>query len=123
MMKPATAAKKLGVYLPATPESFQRSDVTRSEFLALQSSPPGWLAELRRTGPHPRQVIAQKLGVSVSGLARAGISEALTTEAIKALLEAKPEWLIEERARQVGVRDEAERVKFDRAAKAELRRG
>ncbi len=119
-MKPVTAAKKLGIYLPATPKSFQEGDVTRTEFLELQANPPEWLAELRRTGPHPRAVVAQKLGISASGLARGGASDSMTTAEIKALLEQKPGWLVEERARQAAVRDDAERVKFDKAAKAEL---
>ena len=120
-MKPVTAAKKLGVYLPATPEEFQAGEISRNDFLELQANPPEWLAELRRTGPHPRPVVAQKLGISTSGLARAGIDDALTTAEIKGLLEQKPGWLVEERARQAAVREEAERVKFDKAAKAELR--
>ena len=120
-MKPVTAAKKLGVYLPATPEDFQSGEITRTAFLELQANPPEWLAELRRTGPHPRPVVAQKLGISTSGLARAGIEDALTTAEIKALLESKPAWLVEERARQAAVRDDALRVKFDKAAKEELR--
>lgn len=119
-MKPATAAKKLGVYLPATPAEFQEAPIGRADFLALQSEPPKWLADLRRLGPHPRPVVAQKLGISISGLARGGIAEALTTAQIKELLEAKPGWLVEERARQAAVRDDALRVKFDKAAKAEL---
>ena len=120
-MKPVTAAKKLGVYLPATPEDFQSGEISRSEFLELQANPPEWLAELRRVGPHPRPVVAQKLGVSTSGLARASVEDALTTADIKALLEQKPAWLVEERARQAAVRDDAQRVKFDKAAKEELR--
>lgn len=120
-MKPVTAAKKLGVYLPATPDEFQGAELTRAAFLELQANPPEWLAELRRTGPHPRPVVAQKLGISTSGLARAGVNEALTTAEIKALLENKPAWLVEERARQAAVREEALRVKFDKAAKEELR--
>lgn len=120
-MKPTTAAKKLGIYLPATPADFQENDVTRSSFLALQTTPPEWLAELRRTGPHPRPVVAHKLGISISGLVRGNVDEALTTVEIKAMLEAMPDWLVEERARQSAVRDEAQRVKFDKAAKAELR--
>ena len=120
-MKPVTAAKKLGVYLPATPEDFQSGEISRSEFLELQANPPEWLAELRRVGPHPRPVVAQKLGVSTSGLARAGVEDALTTADIKSLLEQKPAWLVEERARQAAVRDDAQRVKFDKAAKEELR--
>ena len=119
-MKPSTAAKKLGVYLPATPAEFQAGAIGRSEFLALQAEPPEWLSELRRTGPHPRPVVAQKLGVSISGLARGGLTEALTTTEIKQLLEAKPAWLVEERARQAAVREDALRVKFDKSAKAEL---
>lgn len=121
-MKPATAAKKLGIHLPAAPEAFQREEISRSEFLALQSTPPEWLAELRRTGPHPRPVVAQKLGVSISALARNGVPDALSTADIKELLETMPAWLVEERARQAAVREEALRVKFDRAAKAELGR-
>jgi hypothetical protein len=121
ILKPTTAAKKLGVYLPATPVEFQEGELTRSAFLELQENPPEWLAELRRTGPHPRPVVAQKLGISISGLARSGIEDALTTAEIKELLEQKPQWLVEERARQAAVRDEALRVKFDKAAKAELK--
>ena len=121
MMKPTTAAKKLGVYLPATPQEFQAQELSRTEFLELQANPPEWLAELRRSGPHPRPVVAQKLGISTSGLARAGVDDALTTAEIKTLLEEKPSWLVEERARQAAVRDDALRVKFDKAAKAELR--
>jgi len=121
-MKPVTAAKKLGIFLPATPESFQEGEVTRTEFLELQANPPEWLAELRRTGPHPRAVVAQKLGISASGLARSGVSDSMTTAEIKALLEQKPAWLVEERARQAAVRDDAQRVKFDKAAKEELRK-
>src|ERR671921_53909 len=68
-MKPATVAKKLGIYLPATPQEFQESTITREEFAELQANPPEWLAELRRNGPHPRPVVAQKLNVSISGLA------------------------------------------------------
>ena len=96
-MKPATAAKKLGIYLPATPETFQNSELSRVEFLELQSNPPEWLAELRRNGPHPRQVVAQKLGISTSGLARAGAADTMTTAEIKTLLETMPEWLVTER--------------------------
>ena len=121
-MKPSTAAKKLGVYLPATPEEFREGLVTRGEFLELQANPPEWLAELRRTGPHPRPVVAQKLGISISGLVRADAEDALTTAEIKSLLETMPAWLVEERARQAAVREEAQRVKFDKAAKAELRK-
>lgn len=120
-MKPLTAAKKLGVHLPATPAEFQEGLVTRSEFLELQANPPEWLAELRRTGPHPRPVVAQKLGISTSGLVRAGVEESLTTAEIKALLENKPAWLVEERSRQAATRDEAERVRFEKAAKSQLR--
>ncbi len=73
-MKPATAAKKLGVYLEATPAEFREGVVSRDELNALQADPPEWLRELRRNGPHPRPVVAARLGVSISGLARGGIS-------------------------------------------------
>ena len=86
-MKPATAAKKLDVYLPATPEEFQQNPITRDELAALQADPPQWLKDLRKDGPHPKNLVAAKLGVSIAGLARGGVTEALTTEQIEALLE------------------------------------
>ncbi|EGG49782.1 MULTISPECIES: DUF5997 family protein [Streptomyces] len=110
-MKPATAAKKLGVYLPATPAEFQEGLVTRAELDALQADPPEWLRTLRSEGPHPRPVVASKLGVSIAGLARGGVTEALTTERIEALKAERPEWLEKERATQAEVRREAARLK------------
>ncbi|SDM46822.1 hypothetical protein SAMN05444921_108265 [Streptomyces wuyuanensis] len=118
-MKPATAAKKLGVYLEATPAEFREGVVTREEFNALQADPPEWLRELRRDGPHPRPVVAAKLGVSISGLARGGVTDALTTEQIEALKQESPEWLRRERATQAEVRKEAVRLKEKRAEKVE----
>jgi hypothetical protein len=113
-MKPATAAKKLGVYLEATPAEFRDGVVSRDELNALQADPPEWLRELRRNGPHPRPVVAAKLGVSIGGLARSGITEALTTEQIDALKAENPDWLVRERETQAGYREEQQRLK-DRA--------
>jgi hypothetical protein len=110
-MKPATAAKKLGVYLEATPAEFQEGVVSRDELNALQADPPEWLRDLRRNGPHPRSVVAAKLRVSISGLARAGITEALTTEQVEALKAENPGWLRRERALQTEVRSETDRVR------------
>lgn len=109
-MKPATAAKKLGVYLEATPPEFQEGVVSRDELNTLQAEPPEWLRELRRTGPHPRPVVAAKLGISIGGLTRGGITEALTTEQIDALKTENPDWLVRERATQAEVRKETVRV-------------
>lgn len=116
-MKPATAAKKLGVYLQATPADFQEGVVSRDELTALQADPPQWLLDLRRDGPHPRPVVAAKLGVSIAGLARGGVSDALTTEEIDALKGDDPEWLRQERATQAEVRKEAARIKEKNAAR------
>ncbi|MER5836489.1 DUF5997 family protein [Streptomyces tibetensis] len=110
-MKPATAAKKLGVYLEATPAEFREGVVSRAELNELQANPPQWLQDLRRNGPHPRPVVAAKLGVSIAGLARAGVTEPLTTEQIEALKQEGPEWLERERTTQAEVRKEAERIK------------
>ncbi|WP_156723578.1 DUF5997 family protein [Streptomyces apocyni] len=121
-MKPATAAKKLGVYLEATPAEFQEGVVSRAELNALQADPPAWLRDLRRDGPHPRPVVAAKLGVSIAGLARGGVTEPLTTEQIEALKEEFPAWLRKERATQAEVRQEAQRIKerdAQRAAKGD----
>ncbi|MBT2408815.1 MULTISPECIES: DUF5997 family protein [unclassified Streptomyces] len=117
-MKPATAAKKLGVYLEATPAEFQEGVVSRTELNALQTNPPEWLQELRRNGPHPRPVVAAKLGISIAGLARGGVTEALTTEQIEALKQELPEWLQKERATQAEVRKEAVRIKEKNAERA-----
>ena len=110
-MKPATAAKKLGVYLEATPAEFQEGVVSRDELNALQTDPPEWLTELRRNGPHPRPVVAARLGVSISGLARAGVTEALTTEQIEEIRDENPDWLEREREIQADVQAEADRLK------------
>ncbi|MGV9317100.1 DUF5997 family protein [Streptomyces sp. NPDC003691] len=110
-MKPATAAKKLGVYLEATPAEFQEGVVSRDELNALQADPPAWLRDLRRDGPHPRPVVAARLGISISGLARGGITDPLTTDQIDALRKDAPEWLVRERATQAEVRKESERLK------------
>lgn len=113
-MKPSTAAKKLGVYLEATPAEFQQGVVSRDELNALQADAPEWLRELRRNGPHPRQVVATKLGVSMGGLARAGITEALTREQIETIKAENPEWLQQERATQAEFRREMARLKESR---------
>ncbi|MET8473033.1 DUF5997 family protein [Streptomyces sp. NPDC006422] len=120
-MKPATAAKKLGVYLEATPAEFREGTVSRAELNALQAEPPQWLVDLRANGPHPRPVVAQKLGVSISGLARGGVTEALTTEQIEAIKDENPEWLQAERATQADVRKENVRIKKLHAEQAEKR--
>ncbi|GHD05241.1 hypothetical protein GCM10010313_21740 [Streptomyces violarus] len=118
-MKPATAAKKLGVYLEATPAEFREGVVTRAELNELQANPPQWLQDLRHNGPHPRPVVAAKLGVSIAGLARAGVTEPLTTEQIETLKQEGPEWLERERATQAEVRKEAARIKKKNAERAE----
>ncbi|BBX51356.1 DUF5997 family protein [Mycolicibacterium poriferae] len=117
-MKPATAAKKLDVYLPATPEEFQQNPITRDELAALQAEPPQWLKDLRKNGPHPKNLVAAKLGVSIAGLARGGVTEALTTEQIDALLADKPEWLVAERESFQNVLIEQRRLRAQRADKA-----
>jgi len=117
-MKPATAAKKLDVYLPAIPAEFQDNPITRDELAALQADPPQWLRDLRKNGPHPKNLVAAKLGVSIAGLARGGVVDALTTEQIDALVEEKPEWLIAERESYQAVLQEQRRVKSLHAERA-----
>ncbi len=62
--------------------------------------------------------MAAKLGVSIAGLARGGVTEALTTEQIDALLEEKPEWLVAERESYQNVLREERRLKAQRAEQA-----
>ncbi|AZG45052.1 DUF5997 family protein [Gordonia insulae] len=114
-MKPATAAKKLDVYLPATPIEFRDGSITRAELTALQTDPPEWLRTLRADGPHPKNLVAARLGISNSGLIRGGITEALTTAQIDQLLREMPEWLAAERATRAEGRREERRVKSLRA--------
>ncbi|MBW8484271.1 DUF5997 family protein [Actinomadura parmotrematis] len=114
-MKPATAAKKLGILLSAAPAEFQEGTVSRDELNALQADPPTWLAELRREGPHPRQVTAAKLRISASGLARGGVTGHLTTAEIEALKTENPDWLQRERVTYAKFREEELRLKQGRA--------
>lgn len=114
-LKPQTAATKLGVYLPATPPEFQDAPISREDLATLEADPPAWLTELRRNGPHPRQTVAARLRVSTSGLARNGVTEALTTAQIEAIIADPPEWLGRERASFAEVKREEARL-------AELRR-
>lgn len=116
-MKPATAAKKLDVYLPATPAEFQENSITRAELAAVSADPPRWLIELRMNGPHPKNLVAAKLGVSISGLARGGVVDPLTTAQIDALLADKPDWLIAERESYQAVLQEKRRLKASQADK------
>ena len=97
LLSPATAAKKLGVYLPATPDEFRATPISRTAMLEMLSSPPEWLTTLRREGPHPRDEVSRRLGVSNSALARAGVSDHMTTAEIHALLDERPDWLVAER--------------------------
>ncbi len=110
-MKPQTAANKLGIYLPAAPEEFQQTPISRDALDALRADPPAWLAILRHQGPFPREVTAQKLGVSRSGLARGGVGDALDADQIGALLADPPSWLIDERKSYAAVIAEKERIK------------
>lgn len=121
-MKPATAAKKLDVYLPATPREFRENAITRDELATLQADPPQWLRDLRKTGPHPKNLVAAKLGVSISGLARGGITDALTSEQIDALLAEMPEWLAAERENYQQVLGEQRRIKAANAERAQGRK-
>lgn len=97
LLSPKTAAEKLNVYLPATPEDFRANPISRDAVQALQDDPPAWLVALRKDGPHPRNEVAFRLGVSNSALARGGVSDSLTTAEIRALLADRPTWLVNER--------------------------
>jgi hypothetical protein len=118
-MKPSTAALKLEVYLPATPREFQEGMVSREELDELQRNPPQWLADLRRDGPHPRNVVAARLRVSNSGLARGGITDPLTTAQIAALIADPPPWLIRERETHADAQRELRRLQERQSEPAE----
>ncbi len=96
-MKPLTAAKKLGIYLPAAPQEFQESALTHEQFVELQNNPPEWLETLRREGPHPRPEVARKLGITITALKKHNVDDSMTTAQIKTLLEDQPESLRESR--------------------------
>ena len=86
----------------------------------MRADPPQWLTDLRKNGPHPKNLVAAKLGISISGLARGGITDALTSGQINALLEEKPDWLVAERENYQNVLSEDRRL---RAVRAENARG
>ena len=75
------------------------------------------LKDLRKNGPHPKNLVAAKLGVSIAGLARNGIEDALTTEQVDQLIGEKPEWLAAERESYQTVLHEQRRLKALRADK------
>ncbi|WP_304325094.1 DUF5997 family protein [Corynebacterium frankenforstense] len=114
-MKPQTAARKLGVYLPATPQEFQDNAVTHAELRELQHNPPQWLTELREKGPHPRPVVAAKLGVTIAALKRHDSAGPLTTAEIEALLADQPAWLRAEREAARGEGEAKEEAPADDA--------
>lgn len=117
VLKPTNAAKRLGVHLPATPQEFQEKGITRADLEELEKNPPEWLDTLRRNGPHPRPVVAGRLGISISGLARGGITEPLTTEQIDELRADPPAWLVQERDTAARVRTDEERAEQKKASK------
>lgn len=92
-LKPQTAAKKLNIYLPATPQEFQESGLSHADFVELQKNPPEWLQTLRREGPHPRPEVARKLGITITALKANDMDKPLTTSDIQELLADQPEWL------------------------------
>ena len=59
----------------------------------------------------PEEPGGSQAGVSIAGLARGGITDALTTEQINQLLEDKPEWLVAERESYQSVLREERRLK------------
>ncbi|OJX70032.1 MAG: hypothetical protein BGO94_14330 [Micrococcales bacterium 72-143] len=87
------------MYLPAAPAEFRDAQHSRDELAALQADPPEWLRVLRAEGPHPRSEVSRRLGITNSGLARAGVSDAMTTAEIQALVADPPAWLLAERRR------------------------
>ena len=107
-MRPQTAAKKLGIYLPAAPSEFQERAITHAELRDLHTNPPEWLTELRRTGPYPRPVVAQKLGISVTALKKNDMDKPLDAAEIKELLENQPDWLRAARTAHAEARTEGQ---------------
>nr|WP_221932625.1 DUF5997 family protein [Corynebacterium sp. sy017] len=108
-MRPQTAAKKLGIYLPATPQEFQSGAITHQELALLLKEPPQWLQQLRKEGPHPRPIVAQKLGITIAALKRNDMDKPLTTAQIKALLADQPQWLREARTELAQSREEKQK--------------
>ena len=121
-MKPATAAKKLDVYLPATPAEFRESAITRDELAALQADPPAWLRELRKNGPHRKPRRRQARCVDLRSRPRRH-HQALTTEQIDALIAEKPDWLVAERENYQNVLTEQRRIKALHAGMPEAHNG
>ena len=75
------------------------------------------LDEVGRLDAVALREVAARLGVSISGLARAGVSDALTTDDIDAIRAENPDWLEHERGIQADVRAEAARLKDEKKPK------
>lgn len=118
-MRPQTAAKKLGIYLPAAPSEFQERAITHAELRDLHTNPPEWLTELRRTGPYPRPVVAQKLGISVTALKKNDMDKPLDAAEIKELLENQPDWLRAARTAHAEARTEGQPAEATAPAEGE----
>lgn len=116
-MKPLTAANKLGIYLPAAPEDFRSTPISRGDLDALRNDPPAWLTELWTNGPFPRDLVAKKLGVTNAALSRHDVSDSMTQAQIDELAASEPEWLVRERENFAEVQREAIRVKEKEAAR------
>ena len=74
----------------------------------MHTNPPEWLTELRRTGPYPRPVVAQKLGISVTALKKNDMDKPLDAAEIKELLENQPDWLRAARTAHAEARTEGQ---------------
>ncbi|MGB3772754.1 MAG: DUF5997 family protein [Rhodococcus sp. (in: high G+C Gram-positive bacteria)] len=116
-MKPLTAAAKLDIYLPAAPEEFRSQPISRGDLEKLRLDPPEWLTELWTVGPFPRDVVARKLGVTNTALARNDVSDSMTQSEIDALAGEEPQWLIKERENLAEVQREAIRIKEKEATR------
>lgn len=116
-MKPLTAAKKLGIHLPAAPQEFQDTPLTHEAFVELQNNPPEWMETLRREGPHPRPEVARKLGITITALKKHDMDEALTTAQIKELLENQPSWLRESRKQLAEERERQQEAQEKKASR------
>src|SRR4051812_2409315 len=108
---------RVGVHPDAAPDEFPAGGGSRGELDALPAGPPEGVRGLRPNGPHPRQVVADRLGVSISGLSRAGITEPLTTTQTVALKQEQPEWLRRERGTRAEAQREEARLRAERSGR------
>ena len=111
VMKPATAALKLDVYLPATPQEFQEGWCPARSSTNCSAIRRSGSSTCAATVPIPATSSRPGCGCRTAGSPVAASPTPLTTAQIAALVADPPEWLIRERETHAETRREQQRLR------------